>query len=197
MEEEAVNRVRATGRPSDLIPAAARAAAAIRDLVPEPASTTSGEEREALVGLKRLLFNAAADCWPGWEVDSASVTHAELVAARDLAVQSAQLVEQLDLGPVQGGNAQWLIGAFELALGSFDAALVSFAQAEAMFERGGASGLMLLARGYIAIALESAGQPGGDATPDLPAILESIAAGNFPDGAALSDQLKTAHKVFV
>lgn len=192
--EAAVNRARAEGTASTLIDAAQAAAAGIENLGIGPASTASGEEREALVAMKRFLFNAAADCWPGWEPGPPSVGAAELRAARELATRSRRLVRELGLGPIEEGNADWLVGAFDLALRFFDAALAEFTRAATMYERGSDPALALLARGYCAIALEAAGRP---AAPGLPSVLEELGAGAFAEGAAFSDQLKTARKAFV
>src|SRR5260221_12589464 len=125
-QEQAVNQVRKGGGCSEIISAAEQAANVIQSRVPKPGSETAAEERNALIAVKRFLFNAAADCWPGWSEESAKMSDAELEAALSLARRSADLVDQLALGPMETGTAQWLIGAFELALQRTDAALGSF-----------------------------------------------------------------------
>jgi hypothetical protein len=194
-QEQAVNQVRKGGRCSEIISAAERAADAIQSRVSEARSEIAGEEREALIAVKRFLFNAAADCWPGWSVDSAKGSDAELEAALSLACRSANLVDRLALGPLEEGTAQWLIGAFELALRRTDAALASFLRAQALYERAVAPGLALLARGYGAIGHEAAGRTPPEGA-GLAETLAAIASLDLEHGNEFSDQLRTAHRIF-
>jgi len=194
-EEQAVNHIRKDGCPPDVIAAAERAEDAIRRLIADPAARASGDERAGLLAIKRLLYNAAADCWPGWSVNSVPCSEDALERALAFARRSADLVDQLDLGLKQQGTAQWLIGALQLALKSFDAAAASFSRAEALYEQAGAPLLTLLARGYGAIVREATGRSPHEGS--LEETLTAIAAGDFPDGAAFIDQLATARKVFV
>jgi hypothetical protein len=196
-EEQAVNRIRKAGRPAEIIAAAERAAEAIGNLIANPAAEASGEKREGLLAIRRLLFNAAADCWPGWSMDSAPCSEAELESALALARRSADLAGQLNLAPRQQGTAQWLIGAFELALRSLDAAAASFSRAEVLYERAAAPSQRLLARGYGAIVREAGGRSPQAGPGSLQETLAAIAAGDFPDGAAFIAQLSTAHQIFV
>jgi hypothetical protein len=195
-QEQAVDQVRKGGRPSDIIASAGRAADTIQGRVDAPSSETSGEEREALIAVKRFLFNAAADCWPGWSADSTRGSDAELEAAMELARRSADLVDRLGLGLLEEGTALWLIGAFELALRRFDGALASFSRAEALYEQAGASGLALLVRGYAAITCEAAGRSPPPGASTLAETLAAIAARNLEDGEEFSDQLVTARRIF-
>jgi hypothetical protein len=195
-QEQAVNQVRKDGRSSEIISAAAQAADAIQSRLSEPRSEIAGEEREALIAVKRFLFNAAADCWPGWSLESARGSDEELEAALSLARRSADLVDRLALGPMEEGTAQWLIGAFELALRQTDAALDHFSRAQALYERAAAPGLALLARGYGAIAHEAAGRAPSEGTSSLAETLAEFASRDLEDGKELSEQLVTARRIF-
>ena len=194
-QEDALNRARKAERGAPLIETAKDAAVAIRARVPGPSQELSDEERAALIAVKRMLFNAAADTWPGWSVDDHRVSQKELADALDLARQSADLVEVLNLGKRQEGTAAWLVGAFELALGQIEDSLTSFSLAERLYADAAAPALVLLARGYRAIACE-AGGPMPGCTPNLPEILEQLSGGNFEDGKDFCEQLKTAHAIF-
>jgi hypothetical protein len=194
-QEETLNRARKAERGAQLIESARDAAEAIRARVPGPSQELSDEERAALIAVKRMLFNAAADTWPGWTVDDHRSSREELDDALDLARQSADLVEVLNLGKSQEGTAAWLVGAFELALGQIQDSLTSFSRAERLYTAADEPALELLARGYGAIACEAGGSMPG-CTPNLSEILEQISVGNFEDGEGFCKQLRTAHTVF-
>ncbi len=194
-QEDTLNRARKAERGAQLIESANDAAEAIRARVPGPSQDLSDEERAALIAVKRMLFNAAADIWPGWSVDDHRTSREELDDALDLARQSADLVEVLNLGKCQQGTAAWLVGAFELALGQIQDSLTSFSRAERLYADADEPALVLLARGYSAIACEAGGSMPG-CTPSLSEILEQLSAGNFREGKAFCEQLRTAHTIF-
>jgi hypothetical protein len=194
-QEDRLNRARKAERGAPLIESAKGAVEAIRARVPGPSQELSDEERAALIAVKRMLFNAAADTWPGWSVDDHRISRKELADGLDLARQSADLVEILNLGKCQEGTAAWLVGAFELALGQIQDSLTSFSRAERLYADAAKPALELLARGYRAIACE-AGGPMPGCTPNLSEILEQMSVGNFSDGEAFCEQLRTAHTVF-
>ena len=194
-QEDTLNRARKVERGAQLIESAKEAAGAIRARVPGPSQELSDEERAALIAVKRMLYNAAADVWPGWSVDDPRSRREELDDALDLARQSADLVEVLNLGKCQEGTAAWLVGAFELALGQIEDSLTSFSRAERLYTDAAEPGLVLLARGYHAIACEAGGLTPG-CTPNLIEILEQLSAGNFEDAEGFCEQLRTAHTIF-
>jgi hypothetical protein len=194
-QEDKLNRARKAERGAPLIESAKEAAEAIRARVPGPSQELSEEERAALIAVKRMLFNAAADTWPGWTVDDTRSSREELDDALDLARQSADLVEVLNLGKRQEGTAAWLVGAFELALGQIQDSLTSFSRAERFYADADEPALVLLARGYRAIACEAGGTVAGCAS-NLSEILEQLSVGNFEDGEGFCEQLRTAHTVF-
>lgn len=189
--------------PATIIAAATAAADAIEAAVEKAGVIkTSGAapeaERAALLAAQRLLYNAAADCWPGWD-DAAgrpSRTSEDLRGGVALARRSQGLVQRLDLGPVREGTAQWMVGAYHLALGEIDAALAAFALAVASYESAAAFGPAWLARGYIAIALEVAGRRGDESAAGLDEVLAALHADFFDDAAAFRNQLIVARRVF-
>lgn len=196
-QEKLVNDARKRGRISEIILAAGNAADAVEHRVPDSQLEISGEEREALIAVKRFLYNAAADCWPGWSVDSPKGSDAELEAALLLARRSTNLVVRLGLGPMQEGTGKWLVGTFELALGRRENALDLFAQAEALYEGAGKPGLMLLARGYTAITREACGRAPAEGLGSLAEVLAALASSSLERAKFFSEQLVTARRVFV
>jgi hypothetical protein len=188
-----IDQLRRTGDPEALLAGASAAADEIENCVGE---RRNDEAREALTGVKRFTYNAAADCWPGWSVPDRPSDTRILLAALDLAQRSARLVKELALGPLQEATATWLCGAFDLALGRYADASRAFAIAQRLYSAADAPGLALLTEGYIAILAEINEREAAAGASDLEQIVARIAAGNFDDGAEWIEQLRTALKVF-
>jgi hypothetical protein len=194
--EQHLKQVRRGGNPAEIVAAAKAADGAIQARMGSLAGGVPEDRRAALTAARRLLFNAAADCWPGWAIDSPRGHEADLLGALDLARRSRHLVEQLVLGATQQGTAIWLEGAFELALGRIDDALMSFGHAERCYREVPAPAQVLLMQGYVAITLEAGARRPPDDTKALDRILETLAAGQFEDGKAFRDQLLVARRIF-
>jgi hypothetical protein len=188
-----IDQLRRTSDPDALLAGASAAADEIENRVGE---YRNGEAREALTAVKRLTYNAAADCWPGWSVPDKPPDTRILLAALELAQRSARLVKELALGPLQEATATWLCGAFDLALGRYADASRALAIAQQLYTAVNASGLALLTEGYVAIVAEIDEREAAAGEPDLEQIVARIAAGNFDDGAEWIEQLRTALKVF-
>jgi hypothetical protein len=184
--------------PHAILVAATLAAREIESRIDAAAPVLSKTERAALAALQVMTFNAAADCWPGWEVTPAKEirSRVDLLGGLDLARRSSVLVHRLHLGALREGTAHWMVGAYELALGQTDEAVYSFSLALARYAAAEAPGLAWLARGYLAIAYETAdrARPGGVAS--FEEVLAEIKAGAFEDAASLGDQLNIARRVF-
>jgi hypothetical protein len=178
------------------VAAAKQADSAIQARLGAAAEALSAEQRAALLAAKRLLFNAAADCWPGWAVDSPRGSEADLLGALELARRSGQLVEQLALGATQEATAIWLEGAFELALGRADAALASFGRAEQRYRDVPAPAQILLMQGYAAIACAAGAASPPEGVEALDRILAALAEDDLEDGPEFRDQLLVAHRIF-
>lgn len=187
-----VKEARRGGHPQTILAVAGAAA----DLIEQRAGEClNDEQRSALAAAQKFTYNAAADCWPGWSVPAPAIDEPTLARALEMSRRSARLVERLGLGRVQRGNAAWLSGAFELALGRLADASASFSIAHQHFIAGEAPGPALLTEGYIAILEQmTPGDKGGGA--HLEEICARLAAGDFKEGAAWIEQLRTASKVF-
>jgi hypothetical protein len=189
--QERIKELRRAGNLADLLTTASAAADEIEQRVGE---SRTDAERQALLTAKRFTYNAAADCWPGWNEKSPDADI--LLAALALAQRSARLVKTLDLGPLQEGTGTWLCGAFELALGRYADAAGAFTTARQHYIAAKAPGLVLLTEGYAAIVREIAGDQVPAGGEGLDQITARIAAGGFEDGAEWVEQLRTALKVF-
>jgi hypothetical protein len=155
------------------------------------------EQRDALMGVQRWTYNAAADCWPGWSIPSEPSDPRMLIAARELAQHSLDIVERLDLGRQRQGTGIWLCGAFDLALGRFEDASRAFAVAREHYVAANAPGGALLMEGYLAIVQQITEGGSSDRGSALDQICARISAGEFKDGPALVAQLRTALAAFM
>jgi hypothetical protein len=154
------------------------------------------EQRDALMAVQRWTYNVAADCWPGWSVPGEPPDPQMLVAARELAQHSLDIVERLDVGRQRQGTGIWLCGAFDLALGRYSEASRQFAVAHEHYVAANAPSAALLMEGYLAI-VQQIGEGGSSGEGSaLDQVCARISAGEFKDGAALVAQLRTALAAF-
>ena len=103
----------------------------------------------------------------------------------------------MHLGALREGTAHWMVGAYQLALGEIDDAVSSFFLSVARYQDGSAPGLVWLARGYIAIAYETADRPRPDGVvTSFDEVLAAIETGGFKDAVAWRDQLNVARRAF-
>ena len=154
------------------------------------------EQRDALMAVQRWTYNAAADCWPGWSIPSEPPDLRMLMAARELAQRSSDIVERLDAGRQRQGTGIWLCGAFDLALGRYEDASRALAVAHEHYVAANALSGALLMEGYLAIVREIGEGGSSGEGPALDQVCARISAGEFRDGAALVAQLRTALAAF-
>jgi hypothetical protein len=119
-----------------------------------------------------------------------------LIAARELAQRSSDLVERLDAGRQRQGTGIWLCGAFDLALGRYEDASRAFTVAHEHYVAANAPSGAQLMEGYLAIVQEIGGSGSSGEGSALDQVCARISAGEFKDGAALVVQLRTALAAF-
>jgi hypothetical protein len=182
-------------QPLTIIAAVNAAAAPIEARIAQSGGEMTEAERAVLGAAQRLSFNAAADGWPGWE-EGQRRSREDLQRGLDLAHRSFDLVQRLGLGPAREGTANWMIGAYHIALGDTDAALASLSVAVSHYRSASAPGPVLLTQGYIAIAYEAAGRIQPDDVMGFGDVLAAIRSGGFEDAAFFCAQLAVARRVF-
>ena len=144
---------------------------------------------------KRLAYNVAANCWPGWGDEGVVIEAAHIDAGLELAMLSLRLVEELGLGPQKLGNARWLVGALQLAAGRLDASLLSFGQARDASASIGETTSVLLADGYRAIAHRQAADRADRSAQELDDVIDRLMADGSKQARAFADQLRTASRI--
>jgi hypothetical protein len=190
--EKKVKAARTAGDIPALLAIANAAIAELKATADTGASTTDAVA--LLTAAKRIAYNAAADVWPGWEMDTPARSRQELERARALAETCRGLVTELELPSPQRGNAIWLIGACDLALGRYHAAEIEFCEAMADFAADEEARLMV--RGYRAMAAELAEPAVSGKRSDLDAILAELGALGTKDAVGFRQQLQVARSVF-
>lgn len=194
--ESQVKDARRRGDPAATLAIATTAADSIEAEIGEHTEYTA-PQRNALTTLQRFTYNAAADAWPGWQLNEPSLDESTVTKAKHLAERSAALVARLQLGDISEATGIWLVGAFDLALGNFDDAITHFSVASQQYRAGSAPGLELLTRGYTVIANGLQAQKSKtEIAEDLDSIITRISDGGFTDGAEWAEQLRTALTVF-
>jgi tetratricopeptide (TPR) repeat protein len=190
--ESEVNEARKRGD----IPSLIAIASAAMDKLEAAAGTARGTLDEnqflALKAAKRVGYNAAADIWPGWEIAAPTRSEAELQSAQALAQRSSALVDKLNQGPVEHGNAIWLIGALYLARGRYEEALEAFRAATRFY--ADAPVVKLLSEGYMAIAAELSSTVKG--TTAFDSVIARLHELSSEDAKAFREQLQIARQVF-
>jgi len=145
----------------------------------------AADRQRAQNAAKKLGYNAAADVWPFWDSPPLTRTPENLSAARAIAVRVAALTDALSPNPQQLGNADWLIGAFDLAIGDLRSAQTHLQSARTHFEP--APEMRLLTEGYLALA--------GDPTVStLETTIQTLTTSTLPHAKSLAEQLVTAQK---
>jgi hypothetical protein len=193
-QEQRIKDLRRAGDISALLAAAAVAADEVERRIGDAGSDEA--RRNALMAIQRLTFNAAADAWPGWSLSDRPPDPNHLLAGRDLAERSAQIVAKLGLGQLREGTGIWLLGAFDLALGRHSDAASRFSLAREHYLAENAPGLVLLMEGYLAIVRRVGRERAAPEGEGLDQTCARISAGEFKDGPAWIAQLRTAQDVF-
>lgn len=144
---------------------------------------------------KVILFNVAANTWPGWDDEGIVITPADLVLGLDAALASLRLVKQLDLSHEQLGNAHWIVGALQLAAGDYDEAIDQFTTAETAFSTAELTDWVLLIKGYAALANIRRLGSGKQGREALATVLSDLDQVGTDDSAFFRDQLQTADRI--
>jgi hypothetical protein len=154
------------------------------------------KRRELLRLARSIGFNAAANCWPGWDDPGVRIEPSHVIRGLDIAQHSEALAQELDLPPRNLGGAIWLTGALHLANGERQTARTSFERAERTFLTDPElAAYALMARGYVALAdaMEPLGRDAAGAR--LESTFELLRADGSKDAAFFIDQLATAKRV--
>jgi hypothetical protein len=158
---------------------------------------TAEGARELRQRAQAAAFNAAANCWPGWDDAGIVILDEHIARGLALAVRSRELVLALGFGADRVGTAHWLVGALELAAGRPTSAQAAFVQSASAFDSaqaGSPEGLM--AQGYLALARSLDVDARDDATRDLAATIERLRSHGSRKGSFFADQIATAARVF-
>ncbi len=94
-------------------------------------------------------YNIAANCWPGWSEDGATVTSEQRELGARFAKAHLEIVSRLDVSAE--ANAYWINAAHELAAGDHEAAKRMFSTCADRAASAGDGDVEEMARGWIAL----------------------------------------------
>jgi len=147
---------------------------------------------------KTISFNVGANTWPGWGDDGVEISPDQRKAGIEAATLSLRLVNELNLGPHQIGNAHWLVAAHHVAARCPEAALASLDEAARAFASAGDRPSEMMARGYGALARKLCPETRSAALAELDQVLQRLgqegskAATFYQRQIAVADQILCA-----
>ncbi len=144
-----------------------------------------------------LAYNLASFTWPGWGEPGIEITPADLAKGFMAAEMAVQLRTQLNAEPQGMFDANWALGAHELARGRYREARAAFEKSLLIASGAGLRGSTLLARGYIGITKAAAKSDADQGEAELKEAKDALIAQGIEDGQSLVSQLDTAYRVFV
>jgi hypothetical protein len=158
-------------------------------------SKSSADAGKLIKYAKTLAFNTAANCWPGWGDEGVSILEDHLRAGQKLAELSRDLVVELNLGNKERGTSHWLVGALRLARGHHAEALAEFQLAKEF--HAGEPDYVLLAEGYIALALKAQSASRTAGVNELTRVLELLKSQSSKESQFFANQLITANRLLI
>jgi hypothetical protein len=144
-----------------------------------------------LAALSVLAYNAAANSWPGWGDEGIVIQRRHIDEGIELALCGLRLVKELNLGHVQLGTSQWLVGALHLAGGRTEEAIAALICARDAYGAAGRRAEELMALGYLALARKRV-QP---QLSELDEICRALQQDGSSQAAAFVQQLRTADRL--
>lgn len=167
----------------------------------DSAEALANEDRESALKMKEsaknIAYNMAANSWPGWGDEGVVIGQADLAAGLQAAAVSLRLVQELELGSSQIGNAHWIIGALHLAAGSMDEAIAAFEMSRAAFLHAKEDDSVLLADGFIALTRKARPETREAGAEETAQVLETMKSKGTEDAAFFAGQIETADLILV
>jgi hypothetical protein len=143
---------------------------------------------------KALAYNVGSFCWPGWNEPGIQIDEKILRVGAEAALLNWRLAEQLNRPALGLCKAQWLLGAYSLAMGRFEQAVGEFRRAVDFAQQANDQAHVSLNQGYLAlgqIVLKTS-----HAAESFDRATQSLEAQHSEDGNELARQLRTAKQVF-
>lgn len=153
--------------------------------------------RDLKTTAKAVAYNTAANCWPGWGDDGIVIGANDLKSGLALAGLSRNLVHDLALGHKETGTAHWLIGALMLAAGRPVEARAEFQRATDAFQAAGERSLVLMARGYSAMAKKADPAIERAAERELLEAVHALRNEGSKQASFFADQIVTAERLLL
>jgi tetratricopeptide (TPR) repeat protein len=149
---------------------------------------------KALDSAKKMAYNLASFCWPGWDEPGIVIRSGEVEIGADAAKLNLRLAQELKRPPLGMSMAHWMLGAYALAQKQFDRAAEDFQKSLEFAREAKTDGQVMLNEGFI--ALSKLGMSPSSDDGEFMRILQSLDAINNDDAREYARQLQTARKVF-
>lgn len=158
-------------------------------------------DREAAAALrgraKAIAYDLGANLWPGWQDEGIVLSESDLATGREAARLNLRLAEELGRPPLPRCNAEWLLGAHELAIGASEPARECFTRGRRLAEEAERPEYVRMCEGYAAVARMQAEAEDEGAREDLEKAIESLRTMKTDDSSFFADQLESVRTLFV
>ena len=160
-------------------------------------SKTDVEGANQLRGLaKAMSYNLGVNTWPGWNDEGVVIDETARQPGYQAALFNRRMAAELGRAADAVGNAEWLVGAHQLAAGELDAAKDSFGKAAAKFNEAEKNDMELMAKGYAALTnlLTEESKSAGEA--EWTAVKKELESLGTDDARFFIEQIEVARTVF-
>ena len=145
---------------------------------------------------KALAYNLASFTWPGWNEKDIILTQSDLAIGLDAARLNLRLAEELNRPKKAMANAQWAVGAHQLAARALQAAEVAFNRGKAYAADSGERVLVKMLQGYEFLT-EALKNPNSEqAQSRFEISISKLKDDDSEEGPGYAAQLSTAFMVF-
>lgn len=143
---------------------------------------------------KKIAYNLASFCWPGWDEPGITITEGDIQIGHDAAKLNLRLAIELNRPPLGMSMAYWMLGGYAMSFHDFPAAEARFIQSLDLAKKANDEGQVSLNEGYLTLA--RLGQKSPDAEAHFARVLEQLEAQNTEDSKEYARQLRVARQVF-
>lgn len=157
------------------------------------------ENSELFQGLqknaKKLAYNLASFCWPGWNEKDVIISAGDIAIGLDAARLNVRLGKEIQAKELPLSADYWMLGAQLLASQEYEEAIRIFNQSKELARTEGDNLSELLAGGYIGIAMIVSGDKEGWKVLDQ--TTKALAETGSEDAQFFIEQFNTALDVFI
>ncbi|WP_144995028.1 hypothetical protein [Polystyrenella longa] len=145
---------------------------------------------------KTIAYNLGANTWPGWDEPGIEIDAFVLQAGYHAASLNRRLAKELNRGEEVLANAEWLVGAHQLASKAYASAEVSFQNTANLFRQVNKLDAALMAEGYVAITHILGPNENSTGIQDWAEVKKKLSEVDSDDARFYIEQIEIALQVF-